>query len=319
MSKGGTPATLVVFQFAFMPRDNRQRFKMADITISFSAGDVTNISPNRTWATFQPETQQELSHSLNPGLEAAFGPGKATLGYTWQLKENAKIEAHSTVEGCTMALKQTHSITKARQNTIVWVLREKPHTKSGIPSFMQAAALLKREGTTADPMDQIFSAEFTSRGEVETHRWVTDKLKNLKKVFYKNKKGKDIFFNPQKSRGVVDDVNNLREVKLDTCKQLLAIRPWVDGDGKAADQMFVPPEMRENGFAAQPPPQLAGRSLLLYLQLQVPQLLVHPWNRQPKISTDTLPLATLVRSLTGHKWRDSCFHARRFDISKFNF
>ncbi|KKO97685.1 hypothetical protein THAR02_10214 [Trichoderma harzianum] len=151
-SDGGTPATLIVFQFAFMPRDNRKRFKKAEISISFSAGEVTKFTPDGTWATFQSETQQELSHSINPSLEAGIEPVKATVGYTWQLTKNTTIEGHSTVEGCTQMLEQSRSMTKPRKNAILWVLQENPQTKSGIPSFMQAAALLKREGTTADPM-----------------------------------------------------------------------------------------------------------------------------------------------------------------------
>ncbi|KAL6787895.1 hypothetical protein J3E68DRAFT_440301 [Trichoderma sp. SZMC 28012] len=257
MSVWGTPATLIVFQFAFMPRDNRKRFKKAEISISFSAGEVTKFTPDGTWATFQSETQQELSHSINPSLEAGIEPVKATVGYTWQLKENTNIEAHSTVEGYTMARKQANSMTKARRNTIVWVLRENPHTKSGIPSFMQAAVLLKREGTTADPMGQRFSAEITISGEVENSQWVTDKLKNLN-MFGKSKRGEDIFFDPNMNSGVFDNVNNLAEVNLDTYKQLVTIRPWVDGNRKATDQVLVPPEAIEDGFAAQPLSQLPG-------------------------------------------------------------
>ncbi|UKZ77173.1 hypothetical protein TrVFT333_004892 [Trichoderma virens FT-333] len=219
MSEGGTPATLIVFKFKFIPRDNRRRFKNAEITIEFSAGEVFNITPNGTWMTLQSETQQELSHSVDPSLEAGFGPATATLGYTWQLKKNTTVEGHCTVVGYTMALKQTRSMTKARQNTIFWVLRENPQTKSGIPSFMQAAALLKRERTGRNQWAR--SSVLRSPSEV--------------------RKGEDIFFNPKKNRGAVDDANNLRNVKLDTYKKLVAIRPWVDGNGNVEDQVLVPP------------------------------------------------------------------------------
>ncbi|KAK4083566.1 uncharacterized protein Triagg1_1228 [Trichoderma aggressivum f. europaeum] len=258
MSDGGAPATLIVFQFAFMPRDNRKRFKKATITIRFSDGEVTNITPDGSWATFQSETQQELSHSVNPTLEAGIEIAKATVGYTWQLKKNTTIEGHSTVLGCTQTLGQSSSTRKARKNAILWVLQENPQTKSGIPSFMQAAALLKREGTTADPMGHMFSAEITIRGEVETHNLVTDKLENLKKMFGNRKRGQNIFFDPNRNRGVFDNVDDLGEVNLDTYKQLVTIRPWVDGNGKATDQVLVPPEVTQDEFAAQPLPQLPG-------------------------------------------------------------
>ncbi|KAJ4860798.1 hypothetical protein T069G_05786 [Trichoderma breve] len=240
MSDGRTPATLIVFQFVFMPRDNRQRFKKAGISICFSDGEVTNITPDGTWATFQSETQQELSHSINPGLEATLGLGKATVGYTWQLTKNTTIEGHSTVLGCTQMLGQSSSMKKARRNTILWVLQENEQIKSGIPSFMQAAALLKREGTETEPMGKKFSAKITIRGKVGNHKWVTNKWEDIKKI------------------GTFDSVNNLGKVDLDTYKQLVAIRSWVNGNEKATDQVLVPAEVTEDGFAAQPLSQLSG-------------------------------------------------------------
>ena len=101
--EGGSPATLVVFQFAFVPRSNRRRFKEAEISISFSAGDVQAITPENTWATLQSEKQEELSHSLSPGLEAAFGPVNATMGYTWEMSESKTVEGRASVVGLTQA------------------------------------------------------------------------------------------------------------------------------------------------------------------------------------------------------------------------
>ncbi|KAF3074947.1 hypothetical protein CFAM422_002629 [Trichoderma lentiforme] len=256
MSEGGEPATLIVFQFAFMPRDKSQRFKKAEITISFSAGEVTKITPDGAWVTFQSETQQELSHSINPGLEAGIGPAKATVGYTWQLKKNTSIEGYSTVSGCTQMRRQSGSIRKARKNTILWALQENEQTKSGIPSFMQAAALLKREATQLEPMGQKFSAEITIQGEIGNQKWVSNKLADFRKMSGKCKRGEDIFFNPENNGRAFDNVNNLGEVKLDTYKQLVTIRPWVDGNEMATNQVIVPPEVTKDGFVAPSPAQV---------------------------------------------------------------
>ncbi|KAK0721112.1 hypothetical protein B0H67DRAFT_442577, partial [Lasiosphaeris hirsuta] len=143
MFEGGSPATLLVFQFCFVPLGNHRRFKTAEITITFSAGDVQAISPVNTWTTLRSQVQQEISHSISPALEASFGPAKSTVGYTWQFKENREIEGHSRVVGLVHALGKVSARQKKRKNTVVWSLHENEQTSSGIPSFMQAAALLK--------------------------------------------------------------------------------------------------------------------------------------------------------------------------------
>ncbi|KAF2964116.1 hypothetical protein GQX73_g9460 [Xylaria multiplex] len=171
--EGGTPATLMVFQFAFVPRGNYRRFKEAEITISFSAGNVHSIVPNMTHATLLSEKQRELSHSVNPGLEAAFGPAKATVGYTWELKESSVIEGHSSVIGVLQQRGQD-ARTRARKNTVFWGLYENPQTSSGIPSFIQTAVLLKREATAAEPLGEKFSADIEIHGKVDNCRLVKD-------------------------------------------------------------------------------------------------------------------------------------------------
>lgn len=45
MVDGGVPATLAVLQFAFVPRGTKRRFKEAEITITFSSGEVHAITP----------------------------------------------------------------------------------------------------------------------------------------------------------------------------------------------------------------------------------------------------------------------------------
>ncbi|KAK3368167.1 hypothetical protein B0H63DRAFT_487889 [Podospora didyma] len=176
------------------PRGNRRRFKEAEITIAFSAGDVQSIALSRTWATFQSEKQRELTHSVSPSLEAAFGPGKATLGYTWQLKESSSVEGHSSVVGFIQTLGQAGSARK-RANTVFWGLYENPQTESGILSFMQTAVLLKRNRTRDEPLGQNFSAEIVIRGEIH-HQSVKDKMLGIaKKMTGKSRKGEDVIFN----------------------------------------------------------------------------------------------------------------------------
>ncbi|KAL7821822.1 hypothetical protein V8C26DRAFT_391044 [Trichoderma gracile] len=237
MSEGGSPATLLVFQFAFVPRGNHRRFKEVEINITFSAGEVSDITPKGTWATLQSETQQELTHNVSPGLEAGFGPAKATMGYTWELKETQMIQGRSSVVGTVHSLRQAGKSTRQRVNNIFWGLFENPQTKSGIPSFMQAAVLLKGDGVIWTSQGQTLSAEITISGTVETHDWVKGKWASLeKKMSNRRRKRENIVFIPEKSTGSVPDANNLMKTDLSTYKQLVTIRrQWVNGEEKSPE------------------------------------------------------------------------------------
>ncbi|OIW30487.1 hypothetical protein CONLIGDRAFT_679269 [Coniochaeta ligniaria NRRL 30616] len=239
MVEGGSPATLIVFQFVFLPRSNARRFKEATITITFSAGNVEKATPNNTWAMLRSSKEQKISHSVSPSLEAAFGPGKATMGYTWQLEESIEVEGYAKVEGLKRALGQSTSIGPKRTNTVIWTLRENntKQIKSGIPSFVQTAVLLKREKTVREPLGAKFSADIVIRGEVDNHEWVKDKWKKaVKGMSGKRHKGEDVIFNPELNRGSVEDVDNLESVDLESYKQLVTIRQWFDGTGGAAEK-----------------------------------------------------------------------------------
>ncbi|KAI1458769.1 hypothetical protein F4805DRAFT_113710 [Annulohypoxylon moriforme] len=268
MVEGGSPATLLVFQFAFVPRSNKRRFEEAEITITFSAGSVQAITPSNTWATLQSEKERELSHSVSPGLEAAFGPGKATVGYTWQLKESKTIESHSSVVGTTHTLGQARTEAKPRVNTVFWGLYENPDTKSGIPSFIQTAVLLKREKTTNEPLGQKFNADITISGKVDNRKWAKDKWENVtKSMSGQSRKGAEVIFNPEKSKGSVQDANNLRDVKLDTYKQLVTIRTWVDGDEKSPEQNTGPRKDSVIESAGQPPSLVGANAITMPITL----------------------------------------------------
>ena len=233
----GSPATLLVFQFAFVPLGHHRRFKMANITITFSAGHVHSISPSNTWTTMRSAKRQELSHSISPGLEAAFGPGKAAVGYTWQFKEEMEVEGHSRVVGLVQTLGQAGTGTKKRKNTVVWALYENEQTSSGIPSFLQTAALLKREKTPEYPLGEEFSIDITISGEVDSRKLVKDKWRKVtKNMSGKDRKGEAVVFDPAESRGTVDDTKNLSQVRLDDYKQLVDIRPWVENNEKPQEQ-----------------------------------------------------------------------------------
>lgn len=175
------------------------------------------------------------------------------MGYTWQLKETETLESHSSVVGSTHALGQGGSVTKPRKNTVFWGLYENMQTNSGIPSFIQTAVLLKREKVEGQLLGRKFSADIKICGKVDNHKWVNDKFESFTKSMTGNSsKTADVIFNTKKNRGTVDDDKNLESVKLDTYKQLVTIRPWVDGDEKLLEQEPAPPKASEIESGGQP-------------------------------------------------------------------
>lgn len=126
-------------------------------------------------------------------------------------------------------------------------------TNSGIPSFIQTAVLLKREKVEGQLLGRKFSADIKICGKVDNHKWVNDKFESFTKSMTGNSsKTADVIFNTKKNRGTVDDDKNLESVKLDTYKQLVTIRPWVDGDEKLLEQEPAPPKASEIESGGQP-------------------------------------------------------------------
>ncbi|KAL6695898.1 hypothetical protein J3F84DRAFT_407903 [Trichoderma pleuroticola] len=104
----------------------------------------------------------------------------------------------------------------------------------------------------------------------------------------KCKRMEDVFFDRNMNRGVFDNFNNLGEVNLDTYKQLVTIRPWVDGTRKATDQVLVLPEVTEDGFAARPLPQLPGTEHVAVLTAQGVAAVSHSVEDETKETTPHL-------------------------------
>ncbi|KAL7931629.1 hypothetical protein V8C35DRAFT_309953 [Trichoderma chlorosporum] len=238
---GDQPATLVVFQFGFVPRGNNRRFKEVEVTITFSAGDVQAITPSNTWAIFKSETEQEVSHSVSPNLEASCGPGKGSLGYTWQFTKTDKIERHARVEGV-MRTQGQNARRSRRKNIVFWGLYENSAIKSGIPSFMQTAVLLKRDKIVGDPLGERFSAKIIISGKVDRLTNVKERLESFMAAMSGSSfKGENILFDPKKNRGTVKDPGNLQGENLEIYKSLVTIRDWVDGSTPGAEPNVAVP------------------------------------------------------------------------------
>lgn len=251
LNSDGPPATLIVFQFAFLPHGNNHRFKQAEITVTFSAGKVRRISPDNEWTTLPSERQQERSHTVSPSIEAALGPAKAATAYTWQRKETETIKGYAKVTGAIKALGQHRGLgLKKRKNTAFWGLYEDERAKTGIPSLLQTAVVLEREATDGQPLGEAFSAAIKIHGNVDRLARVKEKWENVSKwMSGGTRRGKDITFRPPANRGVAQHPNSLEDEDLDAYRLLIAVREW-----GTKERITSPDPMAKNELADQPPP-----------------------------------------------------------------
>jgi hypothetical protein len=229
LNSGGPPATLVVFQFAFLPHGNNHRFKNAQITVTFSAGKVHSISPENEWTTLPSEKQQERTHTISPSIEAALGPAKATTAYTWQRKETETIKGYAKVTGAIKSLGQSggFGMKKRRKNTAFWGLYEDEQARTGIPSLLQTAVLVERKATDEQSFGELFSAAIKIHGHVDRRAWIKEKWEDVGKwMSGGTREGKDITFHPRHNRGTVQHPESLGDEDLDLYRQLIAVREW---------------------------------------------------------------------------------------------
>src|ERR1700722_13173535 len=89
LTKGGSPATLIVMKFEFQPGGNHRRFKSVDATMTFSKGsnsstgpEVVNIAPEGAWSLFKSKIPEEISHEVSSSIEGG-GLAKGRLASAW--------------------------------------------------------------------------------------------------------------------------------------------------------------------------------------------------------------------------------------------
>lgn len=227
--ENGTPATIAVFQFAFVPWGNNRRFREVKINVTFSDGEIERISPMGSFAIARSQTTQELSHAVSPSLQMAVAPISASLGYQWQKKETKTLDGFTRLDGRVKAF-GVHGSRK-RLNTAAWRLNENHQTESGIPTLLQTAVLLKRNAGNAGSPGAKFSAELEIKGKVDRLTQFEDRWKHCIKSITGNKHtGGQIMFDPNVViQGEVNDLKNLGSEDLDQYTQLVTVKDWEDG------------------------------------------------------------------------------------------
>lgn len=171
MAGGDDLATLLVFEFRFVPTGGR-RFKNAEVTIRFedSGGKmhldpvVHSIAPEGKWALNKSEKVQNIRLSSNASINARLGLAGAEAGVKWEFAETRNCEYYASLSG-SKRIARDGSVGEA--DTVVWTLDENKHKKDGIPTFMRAAVLLKRPGNVPFTFTVEVSADVDFAGKIK--------------------------------------------------------------------------------------------------------------------------------------------------------
>jgi hypothetical protein len=230
----GSPATLMVMQFVFLPFGHNRRFKSVEITMTFSRGgdstvdpEVMALAPEGKYAIWPSKYTEEVSHMINPTIKGTMGLAEASVGYQWQRKSTTEIENNAEVNGISW-----------KKNVASWSLYENPDTEK-IPTFLQTAVLLKRQTSSRNPLGEKFTATLKIDAKVDRLAWLEDKLvgSKEKKISRTREKDNALEFDPKVSKGTISGLDNLskREGQLEEFKKLVTVKEWVDGASKPKD------------------------------------------------------------------------------------
>jgi hypothetical protein len=181
----GAPATLIVTDFKFVSLTKSRRYKSAVISYRFSGRDSS--SPDPVVYNIAPEGSLSLSRSVEgsvAGPSSANVGVNATLGYSWDLAETTEKTGQARVAG----MKRIEQRNYGQDNTAVWTLVESGDEKSGIPTFLRTAILLRREESKAnEPFQAIIEVKAT-----------VDLAYSLRRVFSATPKDDQVIFDPTK-------------------------------------------------------------------------------------------------------------------------
>jgi len=147
---GSAFATLIVLQFRFDVRKRARRFESVDISLEFRGmkpGDVGpevyKISPDGNMAIVPTTEHEDVTRNANLQLGGAGPIGGLTATGTvgWEKTVSRDTTDQTTIVG-NIALKGRNW---GKSNTARWTLLENKTAKTGVPTAMRTAILLKRK------------------------------------------------------------------------------------------------------------------------------------------------------------------------------
>jgi hypothetical protein len=203
LQPNGDPATLIVTEFFFVSTKPGRRFTSAIITYRFtsvdSAGvgpDVIDIAPKGHFSMHQTKKHVESGRSAQLSLQGPAGPVNPGVTFAMDLKQSYDTKDQITLSG-TMRIEGREF---GGKDTARWALMENGVQKSGIPTEVRTAILLKRRHDEAEK-------RFHAVVEVAAGVDLVSSLGNIsKKVLGRIPKDDPVIFDPQHPLGVREDL-----------------------------------------------------------------------------------------------------------------
>ena len=148
LAPGDDPGTLLMFEFRFISMQKGRRFTSCNIAVSFEDSDkqgdlcpeVWRVSPEGVFALHKSSRQRTVKISGNAGLRAGVSALGASLGTAWEMETVENKDEWTRLSGTRKELGRNN-----KDDAVVWAMQENSLDKSGIPTFLRAAVLLRRE------------------------------------------------------------------------------------------------------------------------------------------------------------------------------
>ena len=212
------PATVIIFDFRFLPTRQSCRFTNVDISVTFRDEkgrgwydpEVRQIAPLGRFS-LQPTTKKiELKRSGNASLSGgAVVPVGA--GFACELTQSVSQTFEMRVVGMTTFAKGKAS---GRKNIARWSLLENTSQTSGVPSYLRTAVLLCRR-----PGDDEGS-QFTASVEIDAR---VDFVSSLRNMFGSIPEDDPVIFDPREKPTTTEiDKEDLGNVKLSNKSAVVA-------------------------------------------------------------------------------------------------
>ncbi|EXJ75789.1 uncharacterized protein A1O5_00296 [Cladophialophora psammophila CBS 110553] len=140
-------ASVIVLKFRFEPLEQNHRIKKVDIQVTFLPKNNEGCEPwidrmhPEGFFSVQPTTQRE---TVNTSAGGKVGANATGVEVGAELKREKTVERDTSDATTVQGFILTEGRNYGKPNSVSWILRENKTTKTGVPTSMQAAILLKR-------------------------------------------------------------------------------------------------------------------------------------------------------------------------------
>ncbi|KFA66842.1 hypothetical protein S40285_07380 [Stachybotrys chlorohalonatus IBT 40285] len=142
-------ATLLLFHIAFESRSQDRRYKSALVRFEFfdktrderRHPEVYSFAPARTHWLRKTTYDKTTTHGASLGASTGGGPVGGEAGVHWERQTAKTVDSKALIVG-----RSYLSAGKEREgdNAVEWSMQENKDKSDGVPTFLQAAVLLKR-------------------------------------------------------------------------------------------------------------------------------------------------------------------------------